>query len=355
MKKVLIIGNIEVPYRTKFYNELAKKVDLTVIYEREKSSNRDSKWSASEKSNYNKIFLGGININNENAFNLKIFKYIFNKEYDEIIIGCYNSPIQALAILVMKLLRKKYSINIDGNPFLEKKTLSTKLKIMFLKGASKYYIAGEYFKKRLAKIFSTDNVFAYHFGSLYDIEIKNNIQKIKKITEKNNKILVIGQYFDYKGMDIAAEVAKKMPKQEFIFVGMGERSKIFEENFKECTNIEVVPFLQKDDLEKLYLKCNMLVLPSRQECWGLVINEAASFGLPIVSTLGAGAAEEFLKETEFENYLANSGDMEDLKDKIINLLNCSNTKEYKEYLIEKSKKYSIEKMVEDYYKTIEKG
>jgi len=50
------------------------------------------------------------------------------------------------------------------------------------------------------------------------------------------------------------------------------------------------------ELEEEYKTCAMLVLPTRQECWGLVINEAASFGMPIVSTWGSGAAVEFLSK-----------------------------------------------------------
>ena len=56
MKKILYITNIEVPYRVKFFNELAKYCDLTVLYERSKSSNRDGSWSSSEKINYKALY-----------------------------------------------------------------------------------------------------------------------------------------------------------------------------------------------------------------------------------------------------------------------------------------------------------
>ena len=68
MKKILYITNIEVPYRVKFFNELAKHCDLTVLYERSKSSNRDGSWSSSEKINYKALYLDGIKIKNENSY-----------------------------------------------------------------------------------------------------------------------------------------------------------------------------------------------------------------------------------------------------------------------------------------------
>ena len=44
-KKILYISNIEVPYRVSFFNEFAKHCDLTVLYERKKSDNRDENWA----------------------------------------------------------------------------------------------------------------------------------------------------------------------------------------------------------------------------------------------------------------------------------------------------------------------
>ena len=87
------------------------------------------------------------------------------------------------------------------------------------------------------------------------------------------------------------------------------------------------------------------MLPSRQECWGLVINEAASFGIPIVSTIGSGAAVEFLAN-EYPQYLATVGDSRDLYEKIKLALNDENKEEYSEFLKIKGLKYSIERSVE---------
>ena len=143
MKKVLYISNIEVPYRTEFFNQLSKSVDLTVLYERKKSANRDEKWTSSIKANYKIEYLEGIKVKNEYSFDLKILKYVFSNNYDKIIIGCYNSPSQILAILLMRLFRKKYILNLDGEYFLDGKSFKQKIKRFLIKGAQDYLIAGE--------------------------------------------------------------------------------------------------------------------------------------------------------------------------------------------------------------------
>ena len=116
-----------------------------------------------------------------------------------------------------------------------------------------------------------------------------------------------------------------------------------EQNIKELPNVEVIPFLQKNELFKAYRGSAMMLLPTRQECWGLVINEAASFGTPIVSTWGSGAAVEFLAE-DYPCYLAQSDNASDLLLKVQNLME-HDSEEYSRFLLKKSLRYSIEECV----------
>ena len=139
------------------FNELAKYCNLTVVYERKKSSNRNADWTASETKNYDVRYLRGIKLKRESSFSLGIVKYIFSKP-DYIIVGCYNSPIQMFAILLMKLFRIPYIVNLDGEPFLTGKGLKTKLKKFFLFGANKYLVAGKMATNKLKKIIKNKSV-----------------------------------------------------------------------------------------------------------------------------------------------------------------------------------------------------
>lgn len=119
----------------------------------------------------------------------------------------------------------------------------------------------------------------------------------------------------------------------------------------DVKNVEIIPFLQPEELYKCYQECSFFVLPSIQECWGLVVNEAASFGTPIISTWGSGAAVEFLAD-KYPQYLAKPGDPQSLRDAINCYLNSSDFEkaEYSKYLIDKSKSYSIEESVRRHLK-----
>ena len=348
MKKILYISNIEVPYRVEFFNMLSKKCDLTVLYERSNSSNRNKDWAKSIKNEYNAVFLDGFKIGNESSFSFKILKYILNREYDEIIIGCYSTPVQMFANIVMRILKKDFFINFDGEIFAEDNSIKSKLKKFFIRGGSKFLIAGEKSAKNLKKIVPDKKIYPYYFSSLTEFDLVKNEKLSKQCSERQNYVLVVGQYMPYKGLDVAVEVAKKLENVNFKFVGMGNKTKqfIIENDLENYKNIETISFLQKEDLYKEYCKCRLLMLPTRQECWGLVINEASSFGTPIVSTYGSGAAVEFLVDS-FPELLAKSGDSESLLGVLNNYLSREDNTISK-FLINKCKNYCIERSVECY-------
>lgn len=348
MKRVLYITSIEVPYRVRFFNELAKMCNLTVLYERRKSSNRETNWTSTEKIKCDIDYLDGINVKDEYGFSLRIISVI-RKHWDAIIVGCYNSPVQIVAMFYMNYHNIPYIVNLDGEPFIGK-GMKALIKKMILNGACGYLTAGLSAGESLkAAIGDSKPITPYYFSSLKDEEIaKNSCSDMKR----ENFVLVVGQYFDYKGMDVAFRSACMDKSIRYKFVGMGKRTELFLQEMGDMPdNIEVIPFLQKKELEEEYRKCAMLVLPTRQECWGLVVNEAASFGTPIVSTWGSGAAVEFLGGA-YSQYLAKPGDSEALLECIHLCINDANLN-YSEYLKDKSKDYSIDRSVSAHLRAID--
>jgi len=338
--KVLYLTNIEVPYRVRFFNQLASHCDLTVVYERENSLNRNEKWAHGVTKKYHVIFLKGFTMGRESGFSFQITN-IVRQEWDVIIVGCYNTKVQMMTILMMRLLNIPYIINLDGEPFIGT-GIKARVKRFFLKGARAYLVAGLCSGASLQQAFRHEiNICPYYFSSL---EIKEIEENHKQLGGRTNTVLVVGQYFDYKGMDVAYQAACQDLTIKYKFIGMGKRTELFCQHMGSIPdNIEIVPFLQKENLEDEYKHCSMMVLPSRQECWGLVINEAASFGTPIVSTWGSGAAVEFLSE-DYPQYLAKPGDADSLYDCIKLCLESDNTN-YSQFLKEKSGQYNIERSV----------
>jgi glycosyltransferase involved in cell wall biosynthesis len=55
-------------------------------------------------------------------------------------------------------------------------------------------------------------------------------------------------------------------------------------------------FIQYKELYKYYSISNLLILSSREEVWGLVINEAMACGLPVITTKETGASIDLVEE-----------------------------------------------------------
>ena len=216
------------------------------------------------------------------------------------------------------------------------------IKRKFITGADKYLTAGKKSAESLYEVVKASKIYPYFFSSYSNSELDENG---KAELKRDRYVLVVGQYFDYKGLDIAVRIAKKDSSIKYKFVGMGNRTSLFEEteHLKGFDNIEVIPFLSKDELNVEYQKAALLFLPSKQECWGLVINEAASFGTPIVSTTGSGAAVELLSDYK-QKFVFDPSDENGIYKAIKQLIGSDN-KEYSDYLKRKSLDYSIEKMI----------
>lgn len=61
-------------------------------------------------------------------------------------------------------------------------------------------------------------------------------------------------------------------------------------------NAHLMGFVNQAALPNLYAASDLFVLPSDEEPWGLVVNEAMCAGLPIVATTAVGAAHDLIDE-----------------------------------------------------------
>src|SRR5262249_35860367 len=66
-------------------------------------------------------------------------------------------------------------------------------------------------------------------------------------------------------------------------------------------------------LQRLYADSDALVLPSRYEVWGLVINEALEYGLSVIATQAVGAVDD-LVVGDVNGYVIRTGDVDELRD-----------------------------------------
>ena len=137
---------------------------------------------------------------------------------------------------------------------------------------------------------------------------------------KHCSILVFGrgddEDFELKGFDIAARAVASLRDARFVFVGApdGKHEEI-KEKLTGCgapaRNLRVRGFVQsREDLKRLFLEVDLVLMPSRTEGFGLTGLEALSAGLPVLVSSNSGFGEALSKVPFGSSFVIDSEDPE---------------------------------------------
>ena len=307
--KVLIIWRGPSPYRVDFFNELGKLCDLTVLFERrpDQITDKEKSWFHEDFTHFKGIYLKSITFRNT-AFSLEQFKYLRkNAEYDYIVIGMYSTFIQMSSLLYLKLFKIPYLLNSDGGFIKKENKITYYIKRFFISGAKAYLSSSKGTSKYLQYYGANNKIMVYPFTTSFQKDVYKNLTaedklKYKKILgiKYNVIILFSGQFIYRKGVDILLKAAKNISKQCGIYIVGGEPTREYLSLCKEnnLNNVHFIGFTPPQDLAQYYIASDIYVLPTREDIWGLVINEAMAYGLPIITTDNCLAGLELIKNEE---------------------------------------------------------
>lgn len=358
--RVLFVTNIPSPYRVDFFNELGSLCELTVLFERNNAKDRNGDWLSNQFKNFNGIFLRGSDVGNDSAISFQVIKYL-NKSYDIIVIGGYSTPTGMLAITYLKLKKIPFILNADGGFIKNDSGLKYKLKNYFISNASAYLSSGkktsEYLEYYGAK---KSAIFTYPFTSLKkeDIltEIVGEIEKkgLKKKLEINKEkvVLSIGQFIHRKGFDVLLKACKKIDKSVGIYIIGGEPTEEYLDMQQKMslTNVYFLDFMRKEELAEYYKVADLFVLPTREDIWGLVVNEAMGYGLPVITTNCCIAGLELIDKGK-NGHVIEMGNSKQIAEKINDVLFGGFKENFNvQFCLEKAQKYTIENMAMEHHR-----
>lgn len=355
--RVLFLTNIPSPYRVDFFNELGKYCSLTVLYERNYAENRDGKWLHEKTNNFNSVFLKGKKIGPDSAVCFNVLKYLDRTKYDIVIVGGYSTPTGMIAISYMRFWRIPFILNADGGFINKNENIIKKyIKKSFITSATYWFSSGnkttEYLKYYGAK---QKCILKYPLTSVLEKDIlKKPINAYEKmllrqslnITEEKI-ILAVGQFVYRKGFDVLIKSCGKIPKDYGVYIVGGAPTQEYlklKNNLLLGDNVHFVGFQSKDELKEYYLASDIFVLPTREDVWGLVINEAMAYGLPVITTDKCIAGLELVQDCK-NGFIVPTEDHVELVEKINVIL--SNTDVYRrmsQKSLEIIREYTIEKM-----------
>ncbi len=120
-------------------------------------------------------------------------------------------------------------------------------------------------------------------------------QGIKKNSIPNTPLryIYVGRLTKVKNTKLLVDEFNKN-KKTLTIIGHGELESELKENAH--SNISFTGFIENEALGKVYQSNDIFILPSKSETWGLVVEEAMYWGLPVIVSNKVGSSIDMVKE-----------------------------------------------------------
>ena len=86
------------------------------------------------------------------------------------------------------------------------------------------------------------------------------------------------------------------PSTHIVIAGDGEEKMNLMNEFDQYNNIHFLPFQNQSAMPFLYDMCDVFVLPSKNETWGLSVNEAMACGKAVIVSSDVGAGRDLIDD-----------------------------------------------------------
>lgn len=355
MKRVLFLTNYASPYRVHFFDTLGKDMEVTVLFSEriEDKKHRSADWFVQGEGRFRLVQL----TRRAASFHGRdlctdVIDWL-KKPFDAIIVCGYSSPTAMLAMAYLRWKKIPFYIEVDGGLIRQDSGIKYHLKKMLVSSASYWLSTGKYTTEYLVHYGAAEErVYPYPFSSLHEEDIlKHAVSEQDKAAlrreldvQEKQMILSIGQFIHRKGFDVLLKAAAKLDPDTGIYIVGGEPTEEYLQLAKELglKNVHFLGFMKKETLTKYYQAADLFVLPTREDIWGLVINEAMAYGLPVVTTDKCVAGLE-LVEDGVNGYIVPVGDADALADKMRAVLSADLC-QMGAASLEKIRPYTIENM-----------
>lgn len=349
---VLYITNIPSPYRVDFFNELGKYCNLTVAFERVSARDRDRKWKPDGFAAFGAVFLKGTPLGTDASLSLQVIP-IIKRGYHIIVLGGYSSPTYAIAMEYMKARGIPFILNADGGFIKQDKKPVYWLKRHLIGLPSAWLSTGAQTDLYLEHYgASARRIYRYPFTSVKEKEcfLPSGEEKADKKRQLHMKeeviVITVGQFIYRKGCDLLIRCSRKLRPNMGIYIIGGEPGEEYRRLLAEegTGNIHFEGFKNREELRDYYIAADIFVFPTREDIWGLVLNEAMAHGLPCVASQQAIASREMI-EPGINGYLVNPEELDEMSGRLNQLADSEEERiKLGENACRKAKEHTIEKM-----------
>ena len=314
MKRELRLGvltNIIPPYRVGFFNEMAKLARVDILICAENEMNRD--WKTEKGVVFEVVKLWGPGFAFFDGrdyrfiyFRVSVLFYLLFRRPDGLVIGD-ASLTSFLAAGLCGILRVPYFWWSEV-PETHSRKIMFWLRRLFVRRARHVFVVGRTAKKYIlpmkvpdSKVSITPN--AVDNGKYLDrcllLKGKRILLRKKHGVKKNEHVFIhVGQFIERKKIgeiiEAFASLVESGAAVRLILVGNGPlKSEIGQMCEKKgiSDKVRIYGNLDFGPLCEIYALADTLILWGSDEAWGMVVNEAMCFGLPVIVSEEVGAKD----------------------------------------------------------------
>jgi glycosyltransferase involved in cell wall biosynthesis len=347
--KVAALYSHPTQYAAPLIREIASiaNIDFTVYYcsrqgveeTLDKQFGTIFKWDIPLLGGYNYTFLPNFGDTKRDGvffrlINPAIVRELYNKRYDFLIVHGYEHFTKWIAFATAVLCGTKIILRGESNS-LNKRTLLVRvvkriiLRLLFYFIHAAIYIGhanrtyyleyGLPEKKLFFAPYIVDNTFFQNEHKKLSPR-RRELRERVGVNDERPLILFAGKLLEKKQPIFLLKAYQKVREETncaLVFAGDG----ILREEILKIVSAEKIPdvtitgFLNQSQISEAYTLADIFVLPSYNEPWGVVVNEAMNFGLPVIVTENVGCAPDLVQEGQ-NGWVVGVGDLDTLSGKI---------------------------------------
>jgi glycosyltransferase involved in cell wall biosynthesis len=341
---VLLVHNIMAPYRYPLFRALADRpeIDLTVWFMSRSARNRRWTQDIGEELGFKYAVLPSVQLNYSSH---DLFTYILNytfpwrysrAAFDVVISAGWLDFATQAGFALSKLLHRKFVLWSESTPNEPswRRSLAMPLVKTMVRGADACVAVGTRSKEYLEMLGARDadiftaisTVDVDHFRRVSSAARPDRERRKTELGITRGRVLMYcGQFIERKGLryllDAFAMVKREYEDVALALIGYGpQRSTLLERTARlGVSDVHIVDHVEVHEMPAMYALADIFVLPSLEETWGLVANEAMACGLPVILTDRVGSSVDLVRDGQ-NGYIVPAADPASIADSCLRLL-----------------------------------
>lgn len=155
----------------------------------------------------------------------------------------------------------------------------------------------------------------------YGVDLSRFKSTIHQKQEDKIHLIYVGQITYYKGLHHLLPIIKDYYKDKVILtlVGKYDSNDFLYKKYSNAPNIKFIGYVTNDKLSQYYQQADAFIFPTLGEGFGLVILEALSTGLPVLTSDSSGGNDAIING--YNGYIFKAGNDKDMINKIDTFIN----------------------------------